>query len=386
MRRIPYVLGALFSLAGIAVSGYLGFIHLALARGELIGGAACGAAGSILNCHAVTASSWGKLFGLPLAFWGVWGYLIALTLVIAAWRFPECEKDALAALVLLAIAFVAADAFLLYAMFFKIHFLCPLCLVTHAASLGLLISAKMAVKKSWGEIFRIPRLSAPASWFIGGILITALAAIVVLGITTNFLLKSNMKAQVKEYVSKTQSVAVETAGSPSKGAKNPKVRIVEFSDFLCPACHRAFKFNEIIMGSHRDDVSFIFKNYPLDSDCNSSVQPGAGHPGACRVAAAAACAHEQDKFWRFHDIFYAKDPKDILSELERGAEKAGLDMGRFSACMAGGSGLEAVKKDIAEAQRLKVQQTPTYLINGIYAEGIMTPATFEEFFQAIEEK
>src|SRR3989338_2729048 len=86
------------SLAGIGVAGYLGFLHLALLRGELIGGAACSAAGTFWNCHAVTASPIGMFLGLPLAFLGVVGYLATFTLALIAWQFPESTTHALTGL------------------------------------------------------------------------------------------------------------------------------------------------------------------------------------------------------------------------------------------------------------------------------------------------
>jgi hypothetical protein len=49
---------------GIGVCVYLTVLHIALLRGELVGGAACGTAGSVFNCHAVTASPLGSVGGV----------------------------------------------------------------------------------------------------------------------------------------------------------------------------------------------------------------------------------------------------------------------------------------------------------------------------------
>ena len=95
------------SLTGLFLAGYLSFIHLALLRGELYGGPLCGGAGSLFNCHAVAASRFGKLFGVPMAFWGVLGYLLLLTLSLIAWIFPELRRQALAGAAALAGIFLA---------------------------------------------------------------------------------------------------------------------------------------------------------------------------------------------------------------------------------------------------------------------------------------
>ena len=54
------------SLIGLGLAGYLTVLHLGLLRGELLGGAVCGASGA-LNCHVVTGGPWGKVLGMPPA-------------------------------------------------------------------------------------------------------------------------------------------------------------------------------------------------------------------------------------------------------------------------------------------------------------------------------
>lgn len=77
----------------------------------------------------------------------------------------------------------------------------------------------------------------------------------------------------------------------STGAKNGKVTIVEFSDFECPFCIRAFPTVEQILKEYKNDVTFYYKHFPL-------VQI---HPNAQKAAEASLCAADQGKFWAFHD-------------------------------------------------------------------------------------
>ena len=63
----------LFGVVGLGLAGYLVYLHLGLLRGELLGGPACGS--GAFNCHAVTAGAWGTVLGVPLAFWGIIGYV-----------------------------------------------------------------------------------------------------------------------------------------------------------------------------------------------------------------------------------------------------------------------------------------------------------------------
>ena len=63
----------------------------------------------------------------------------------------------------------------------------------------------------------------------------------------------------------------------------------------------------------------------------------------------------------------------------------GLDQGRFQACLSSGQGMAAVKRDLAEAAKVNVASTPTYVVGGIPVPGGFTPATFEDFVSVLKE-
>ncbi len=84
---------------------------------------------------------------------------------------------------------------------------------------------------------------------------------------------------------------VDVKGMVSTGAKNGKVTIVEFSDFECPYCIRAYPTVNQILSEYKNDVSLYYKHFPL-------VQI---HPNAQKTAEASLCAGDQGKFWEFHD-------------------------------------------------------------------------------------
>lgn len=388
------VVGVILSLAGIGVCGYLAFIHIALMRGELFGGAACGAEGSIFNCHVVTAGSFGSVFGVPLALWGLIGYLATLSLAFIAWQFPEWAARALALLAGASLSFVVLDLFLLFVMLTQIHFLCPLCLATYLINLLLLLSAQWASAQPWGNLLRaipqaigafLPQPRVAVVWVFWGVVLTgtvgALASHAAISFTAQGD-RANMQKQMAQYIKNQRPASVATAGDPVLGSPDGSIQLVEFSDFLCPVCQRASKFNPILLAGRRRQAMFVFKHFPLDQACNAAVQRTL-HPGACQIAAATECAHEQGKFWVFHDRVFRKGPGYKPAELDADARDLGLDTAAFRACMDSGRGMEAVKRDIEEAKRLQITSTPTYIINGIRMTGVMTPATFEEFLSVL---
>ena len=88
--------------------------------------------------------------------------------------------------------------------------------------------------------------------------------------------------------------AVDVANDTPRGAKNGKVVIVEFSDFECPYCIRAFPTVEQVLKEYKNDVTLYYKQFPL-------VQI---HPQAEKVAEASLCAGDQGKFWEWHDKIF----------------------------------------------------------------------------------
>ena len=397
MRAHRGGLAAVFlSLIGIGLCGYLAVLHIALLRGELLGGGVCGGAGSALNCHAVIAGPWGSVLGAPLWVWGLIGYLASLNLACFAWLFPEWSVSALTLLTALALVFVGLDAFLLSVMLTKIRYLCLFCLMTYAVNVLLLVVAKRASGQPWAALLRrvpaalgafVPARGRSLAWMFWMTLALGTVGSVGLHAATTFVSLGSpamVRRQLREFVAKESRRRPTVSDDPSLGPSNAPVEVVEFSDFFCPVCQLASRFNTIMVANHRGTVRFVFKHFPLDSTCNSTVQRMV-HPGACTVAAAGECAHEQGLFWAFHDIVFQQGHAYPVASIERDAARIGLDMKRFQSCMGSGRGLEAVKRDVADGQLLEIGNTPTYIVNGLKLVGIMNPSVFEELLTALRE-
>ena len=75
-----------------------------------------------------------------------------------------------------------------------------------------------------------------------------------------------------------------------------------------------------------------------------------------------------------------------VQQLDQDAQRLGLDVPRFRACLESGEGLEAVKRDIAEGAKVGVASTPTYVLNGVPVAGGLNPTGFEDFIAVLREK
>ena len=87
---------------------------------------------------------------------------------------------------------------------------------------------------------------------------------------------------------------VTVGNAPVKGPKDAKITIIEYSDFECPFCQRAFQTVEQVLEAYPKDVKLAYKQLPLTSL----------HPNAFRAAEASLCANKQGKFWEYHDKMF----------------------------------------------------------------------------------
>jgi len=160
---------------------------------------------------------------------------------------------------------------------------------------------------------------------------------------------------------------VSIAGEPFKGSEKARVTIVKFEDFHCPFCKQAQPtFNELL-SRYNGQVRLVHKDLPLESL----------HPRARQAAEAARCAHEQGKFWEYHDKLYANSPKASADDLKSYAKEVGLNVDSFDRCFASGKYKEVVQQDLNEGAQLGLTGTPTIFINGREIPGNQPLKAFE---------
>ena len=157
--------------------------------------------------------------------------------------------------------------------------------------------------------------------------------------------------------------------SPVRGATNPVVTIVEFSDFECPFCKQVQTVLRQIVESYGRKVRLVFKHLPLE-----------GHRNSLPAARAAYCAAEQDRFWQFHDAVFAAGNlsppvfEQIASDLR-------LGMPKFQECVAAERSRIAVVKDIEAARLLHIESTPSFVVNGKVINGALSFADFQKIIE-----
>jgi parallel beta-helix repeat protein len=167
--------------------------------------------------------------------------------------------------------------------------------------------------------------------------------------------------------------------SPMKGSPDAPVTIVEFADFMCRYCARFAtetlpKIEEEYIKTGK--VRFVFRNFPFLGK------------GSTRAAEAALCAHEQRRFWDYHDRLFADSlerGREVFSpeNLKALAAELGLDTERFNKCVDTRKYADMVQEDLEEGRRLEVTGVPTFFINDRKVVGAQP---YEVFQRIIEEE
>lgn len=153
---------------------------------------------------------------------------------------------------------------------------------------------------------------------------------------------------------------LQAADGVSKGAANPVITLVDFSDLECPHCKAAEPILEKLLTDF-PQVRFTFQQFPL---------PASLHPWALKAAQYADCAGRanQQAFWKYIDAIFENQGSIALAtaddKLKELAGSVGLDGQKLGNCAATVETEARVKKSLELGQSLDVNQTPTVFING----------------------
>jgi protein-disulfide isomerase/uncharacterized membrane protein len=421
--RVRLLLAALACALSAATSGLLLLEHHGEPRATAAVSQVCGE-GAQSGCETVARSRYSQIRGTPLAAIGLLFALSVGALLLLSLLAGPASHDAAAALALLAFGLaLVADIVLLGVQVVAIRAFCGLCLLTYALNalaLLLLIPARRDGAVVGEAVTQRDGRLVFAGWMLttlalaGGVYAAEKALDArqrtrtssVLGVMPAPLpsllppshpLEPGSEAQryqeearvATEQARRLQEILddpkkldqyfaqkaarefdanpvfpLKLEGVPAKGAPQGPIRVVEFSDFLCPFCKNIAGAFAGYLPQTANRVTLYYKNYPLDSLCNPNVKQTV-HEGACWLAMGGLCAQEQNGFWPYHDkVFSSQIEKPEMKDVVQLASEAGLDTGAMQACLASGRMKERLAAQIEEAREGGVNATPTLFING----------------------
>jgi len=145
----------------------------------------------------------------------------------------------------------------------------------------------------------------------------------------------------------------------SQGGPDAPVTLVEYGDYECPYCGKAYPIVKEIQQQMGDALRFVFRNFPLNTI----------HAQASVAAQAAEAAGAQGKFWEMHDLLYENHDKLADVDMRQYALKLGLEIYHFEADLSSERFAERVRQDFRGGVRSGVNGTPTFFINGARFNG-----------------
>ena len=144
-----------------------------------------------------------------------------------------------------------------------------------------------------------------------------------------------------------------------RGSAQAPLTLIEYGDYECDYCGRAFPIVRQVRERLGDRLRFVFRNFP-----HSNI-----HPHASMAAQAAEAAGAQGKFWPMHDLLYENQDRLATSDLTHFALRIGLDPYHFESDLASQRFAKRVAADHQGGIDNGVRKTPTFFINGFRHDG-----------------
>ncbi len=144
-----------------------------------------------------------------------------------------------------------------------------------------------------------------------------------------------------------------------RGSTNAPIVIVEYGDYQCPHCARAYPIMERLIESLGHDLLFVYRHLPMAEN----------HPDAPNAARAAEAAGRQGRFWEMHTLLFENQNSLDSESLVSYAEALDLDMGRWLLDMDSDAIEAKVEEDFKSGVRSGANGTPTFFVNGFRYDG-----------------
>lgn len=138
------------------------------------------------------------------------------------------------------------------------------------------------------------------------------------------------------------------------GAENPKIYLVEYSEYECPFCERFHPTTKQVLEKYGDEVALVFRHYPLSF-----------HPSAQLAAETSECVASisgNDAFWKYTDELFIQNKqlggKISPEAIDAAVLASGADMTAVKNCVESGEMTERVTAQQSGGAAAGITGTP----------------------------
>lgn len=306
------------------------------------------------GCNVIQNHPSSKWFGIPVAYYGMAGYLgilacSALSLFGIGGKSPlrvGFGMSMIGALTSIALQIYGAMA---------IRATCDWCLASAALMCALAVVNALAVQHDGSTVAAHP----PSSKLDFGIVaILVLGSVISLGLATvgNGGSKGTTLDDTK--LGAEDPYKTLTTGAPAQGPTDAPVTIVEFADLYCGSCKVSFEHMKKLMAKYPGKIRWVFRHFPLFNK--------EGHELALPTAVVAEYCDKQGKFWEFVDQVFSmsedslKSMEDVYHVVKNvNADTSGVTMAIENQ---DSPELTRVTADINLAHKIGINETPTFIL------------------------
>jgi protein-disulfide isomerase len=159
----------------------------------------------------------------------------------------------------------------------------------------------------------------------------------------------------------------------SQGPADAVLTLVEYGDYECPHCGRAYPIIKEVQRRLGSQLRFVFRNFPLAEM----------HRHAQNAAEAAEAAATHGEFWEMHDALFEHQRALDDGHLVQYAQALGMDEQQFQRELQSHAHARHVREDFVGGVRSGVNGTPTFFINGLRHDDAWDVETLTEALQAV---
>ena len=401
MKRYILSIMLLSVIGGVVVSILL-FQHFFPHSG--FAAAACGG-GFENSCAQLSRSGYSVLLGLPVAGYGLIGYLLLIITAALAltagdsWHIP-CFAFQLPVAVAFVIIDVALGSILIY-----LKLSCRLCIATYVINILICITLFLwyvyvnedgaglrSIYHDFIALVRDPHNRPVEAVFSFAVLFMALSV---------FFLSAFMEArgsalepsaaELRKFEENFYSLRQEDISLPdsamSLGPASARIKIIAFTDFLCSACMRFYETGHYLMSRFPGKIRIDYYSFPLDTMCNRHI-PKTVYSNSCVAAQAFSAAARRGIFREFIDYHYSHyransariNSGDVMAGFRDYFKERSNDHEYriFSREIMSEASRSSVQDNAELGGAMKVRAVPTIFINGRRLEGVPDARLLEQ--------
>lgn len=370
-----------FTVAVIALAGLCDSIYLAVSHYRVytdMGYKSFCAISRALNCDTVSQSPYSIFLEVPVAVWGIIGYLFFIGLLSLAWPAKSGQKRMWTLLLLISVGFTAYGIVLAAISTFMIQSYCIMCILSYAVNLLLVYFTWLIRKRFHCEpLFKALYLDLRYLLNFSRTLIPVLSifAVAILVLMLFFPAYWNLKSPD---LSKDIPTGQTQDGHPWIGAENPELTIIEFSDYRCFQCKKMHFFIRRLVEAYPDKIRLIHRHFPMDHTVNPIVKEPF-HPGSGKLAIVSLFAADKQKFWEMNDLLFhiSRQAKEI--NLRYFAQKTGIVFDEMKYIFRDKKLWQMLKRDIRAGLKHGLSGTPGFVINDQLYVGQIPAKTLQEY-------